>query len=87
MKLTKPKFVNKGVFTWNMGFSWAPHHKRDAKNLWAPINDTQPINSPTMAGGLFAMKKSYFNDLGTYDKGMKIWGGENLGIKLPIRNA
>ena len=84
MSLTQPKFVNKGIFTWNMGFNWAPNYMLDVNNPWSPINDTQPIKSPTMAGGLFAIKKSYFNYLGTYDKEMKVWGGENLGTKLTI---
>ena len=37
-----------------------------------------------MAGGLFSMDRQYFNHLGTYDKGMEIWGGENLEMSFRV---
>ena len=38
-----------------------------------------------MVGAAFAIDKKYFGELGGYDTGMKVWGGENLEMAWRVR--
>ncbi|XP_067895661.1 polypeptide N-acetylgalactosaminyltransferase 11-like isoform X2 [Heterodontus francisci] len=73
--------IVKGGFNWGLHFKWDPV---PISLLNGPEGATEPFKSPTMAGGLFAMNRDYFNKLGQYDSGMDIWGGENLEISFRI---
>lgn len=69
------------------GFNWGLHFKWDSlpdDSLKSNEDFVKPILSPTMAGGLFAIEREYFFDIGEYDAGMNVWGGENLEISFRI---
>ncbi|CAH1117399.1 unnamed protein product [Phaedon cochleariae] len=71
----------RGGFNWGLHFKWENLPKG---TLETKEDFIKPIKSPTMAGGLFAIDKKYFVDIGEYDAGMNIWGGENLEISFRI---
>lgn len=58
-----------------MIFTW--HHSEYVEG-----DPTIPVQSPTMAGGLFSIHKDFFQKLGSYDPGFDIWGGENLELSF-----
>ncbi|CAG5124384.1 unnamed protein product, partial [Candidula unifasciata] len=71
----------RGGFTWSLLHNWEPL----PDDVKATVKVTaDPFLSPTMPGGLFAMERDYFDELGEYDAGMDIWGGENMEISFRI---
>ncbi|XP_031229242.1 polypeptide N-acetylgalactosaminyltransferase 5 [Mastomys coucha] len=72
----------RGIFTWPMNFGWKTIPPEVvAKN---GIKETDIIRCPVMAGGLFSIDKSYFYELGTYDPGLDVWGGENMELSFKV---
>lgn len=72
----------RGVFKWPLVFGWGalPEEYIKKNNM----TDSDPIRCPVMAGGLFSIDKKYFYELGAYDPGLDVWGGENMEISFKI---
>ncbi|XP_074551167.1 polypeptide N-acetylgalactosaminyltransferase 5 [Halichoeres trimaculatus] len=72
----------RGIFKWPLVFGWKPVPKEYIKKNNMTVAD--PIRCPVMAGGLFSIDKKYFYELGAYDPGLDVWGGENMEISFKI---
>ncbi|XP_075141566.1 polypeptide N-acetylgalactosaminyltransferase 3-like [Leptodactylus fuscus] len=70
----------RGVFDWTLVFTWDDVPKSTKERP----NGTSPIQTPTIAGGLFSVSKQYFEYIGSYDDEMEIWGGENLEMSFRV---
>lgn len=81
----RPVYVDghhyRGIFEWGMLYKENELPKREADTR---KHNSQPYKSPTHAGGLFAINRQYFLDLGAYDPGLLVWGGENFELSFKI---
>ena len=59
-----------GGFDWNLDFfwEWLPAGDR-ARRIRLPASS---FKTPAIAGGLFAINREWFLELGTYDEGMEV---------------
>lgn len=71
----------RGIFEWGFLYkeSMVPQKELDRRK-----HHSEPYRAPTHAGGLFAMDRKYFFELGAYDPGLLIWGGENFELSFKI---
>uniref|UniRef100_A0A183DIG5 Glyco_transf_7C domain-containing protein n=1 Tax=Gongylonema pulchrum TaxID=637853 RepID=A0A183DIG5_9BILA len=74
--------ITKSTFDWNLQFIW----KYFPWEYWdIPENNVKPFQSAVMSGGLLAISRKYFHDMGEYDTGMEIWGAENIEMSIRVR--
>ena len=68
-----------GAFDWSLQFLWlplSPHRLRVQGGVH------RPFQTPVHAGGLYAIMRVRFFELGAYDPMMKLWGFENIELSL-----
>lgn len=68
-----------GGFDWNLRFMW---EVVPTATIQSRQHLAAPINTPVIAGGLFAIDKQFFARLGYYDEEFNIWGSENLELSF-----
>ena len=71
-----------GGFNWKLQFRWFAVSEREQQRRGR--DRSVPIRTPTMAGGLFSIDKQFFYDVGAYDPGYIVWGGENLEMSFRL---
>ncbi|XP_062393289.1 polypeptide N-acetylgalactosaminyltransferase 10 isoform X2 [Sardina pilchardus] len=69
----------RGAFDWEMYYKRIP-----IPSKLQNIDTSEPFESPVMAGGLFAVDRKWFWELGGYDTGLEIWGGEQYEISFKV---
>lgn len=73
----------RGVFDWALTFHWRrrpfemppPHRPNGCRGAEA-------LSTPAMAGGIFAVRRQWFDEAGGYDEGQEVWGGENVEMSI-----
>ncbi|KAL8598362.1 hypothetical protein ACOMHN_047683 [Nucella lapillus] len=71
---------SRGIYRWkDLTFQWEFLPPSEFKRR---SSKADPIRSPTMPGGLFAISRQFFERLGTYDPGLEYWGGENIELSF-----
>jgi len=71
--------VAKGGFNVALRFQWEYF---DWAYFNVEENNVRLFESPSLTGGMFAVQKKFFHEIGEFDTGMDIWGSEHIEVSL-----
>jgi polypeptide N-acetylgalactosaminyltransferase len=73
-----PNKPSRGVFDWNLKYQLLPRLPTET------YEELKPFHTPIMNGGVYAIHKKYFFELGPYDEGFIVYGSENIEMSLKV---
>ncbi|KAL8274921.1 hypothetical protein Esti_001121 [Eimeria stiedai] len=79
--------VNGGIDT--LAFNWSLGHMHRDEEIKAREENKnkeegEPIESPIMPGGIFAISREWWNTLGGYDEGLRLYAGEEFELSFKV---
>lgn len=66
-------------FLFERRYAW--HKTPEKYSAWVS-SAADPIPCPILVGCSIAVRKDYFNELGGFDTGLDIWGGEQIELSF-----
>lgn len=69
---------SRGAFTWNFFYQFLPLRPEDQKS------PSDNFKSGVMMGCIFSISAKFFWELGGYDTGLSIWGGEQYELTFKV---
>ena len=81
-QISRPPPIYNGGFNWNLEFYWKPIPEYIKKGRRHP--NTDPIPSPIMPAGAFALNRHFYIQIGLLDPDMQIWGVDDVEFSFRV---
>lgn len=67
---------HRGIFNWGLGYTMAKRLLKHDEDL------ADNFEQPTLLGAIVAFDRNFFFELGEFDDGLQIWGGEQFDLSF-----